>query len=105
MRVTDALSGAVIIAIGLFVFLTASGFPNPGGMPYGASLLPRILGAGLVMGGSLLVLADVVKRKAATTPTAIATLDPELQSPRGLLPAGMVLVLILGQIFLANALG
>lgn len=105
MRVTDALSGAIFIAIGLFIFQVASGFPNPGGMPYGASLLPRILGAGLMIGGAMLVMGDIVSRRAAGAPAAIATLDPELKSPRGLLPIAMVLVLVLGQIVLADSLG
>lgn len=105
MRVTDALSGALFIAIGLFIFVVASGFPNPGGMPYGASLLPRILGAGLMFGGGLLVMGDVVSRMAPSAPAAIASLEPELKSPRGLLPVAMVLVLVLGHILLADTLG
>lgn len=105
MRVTDALSGAVFLAIGLFIFHTASGFPNPGGMPYGASLLPQLLGAGLMIGGALLVILDLLGRRASGTTAALVTLDTELKSPRGLLPVAMVLALVLGQILLAKTFG
>lgn len=105
MRVTDALSGAFFMAIGLFIFVVASGFPNPGGMPYGASLLPRLLGAGLMIGGGALVITDILSRRATVAPPAIAALDSELKSARGLLPVAMVLVLVLGQILFAGTVG
>lgn len=105
MRLTDALTGAVFMAIGLFLFLVATGFPNPGGMPYGASLLPQILGAGLMIGGGLLIFGDLARRRVAMVAAPIVTVDPELQTRRGLLPVAMLLALILGHILLADRLG
>jgi putative tricarboxylic transport membrane protein len=105
MRITDALSGAVFFAIGLFIFGVASGFPNPGGMPYGASLLPRLLGAGLMIGGVVLIVSDGLSRRTATAIAPMATLDTELRHARGFVPFAMVLVLVLGQILLAGTFG
>ncbi|WP_103336138.1 tripartite tricarboxylate transporter TctB family protein [Pseudotabrizicola formosa] len=105
MRVTDALSGAIFLAVGLFVFQTAAGFPNPGGMPHGASLLPSLLGLGLMIGGGLLVISDILARRTAKITPSVLSLDPELKTARGLLPVAMVMVLILGQILLAGTFG
>lgn len=105
MRLTDALTGAVFMAIGLFLFQVASGFPNPGGMPYGASLLPQILGVGLLLGGVLLILGDLARRRIALGSAPLVTVDPELKTRRGLLPVAMLLVLILGHVVLADKLG
>ena len=105
MRIPDAVTGAVFLAIGLFVFGTAAGFPNPGGMPYGAALLPQLLGAGLMIGGALLVATDLLARRRSSARAPVLTLDPELRRPRGLVPLAMVLALVLGQILLAGSLG
>jgi putative tricarboxylic transport membrane protein len=55
MRANDAICGIVLIALSaLMIALTAS-FPDFPGQKYGPALFPRVLGAGLILCGGLLV--------------------------------------------------
>jgi putative tricarboxylic transport membrane protein len=55
MRANDAICGIVLIALSaLMIALTAS-FPDFPGQKYGPALFPRVLGAGLILCGGLLI--------------------------------------------------
>lgn len=104
MKITDAVSGALLIALGLFMFWQASLFPSFGGQPYGAALLPSILAGGFVLGGGLLILRDVLaRRQAAGGP--LVSLVPELRQGTGLAALLAVLGNVLAQIWVAQSLG
>ncbi|MFC0201243.1 tripartite tricarboxylate transporter TctB family protein [Paracoccus rhizosphaerae] len=103
MKLTDALSGVLLMLLGLFMLWQAAQFPSFGGQPYGAALLPSILAAGLILGGTLLVLRDVMARRHADG-GAWLHLVPDLRA--GGMPALLaVLGNILAQIWLAPWLG
>lgn len=63
MLVRDAVFGVFFACLGLFMLITASGFPSFPGQPYGASLLPSVLGAGFLIVGPLLILRDLGRRR------------------------------------------
>lgn len=103
MRLTDALSGALLVLLGLFTLRQAAQFPSFGGQPYGAALLPSILAWGLIAGGALLVLRDVMARRQAA---GGAWLEPVPELRRGGLPALLaVLGNVVAQIWLTPRMG
>ncbi|HWA36779.1 MAG TPA: tripartite tricarboxylate transporter TctB family protein [Burkholderiales bacterium] len=55
MKVHDALIGAALIVFGAVVLWHVQGFPPIPGQKYGAALFPRLVAAGLVLCGVLLV--------------------------------------------------
>src|SRR5690349_6075627 len=56
MKVHDALIGAVLVLFGAIVLWHVQGFPPIPGQKYGAALFPRLVAAGFVLCGLLLVL-------------------------------------------------
>ncbi|TGN67752.1 hypothetical protein E4L95_03840 [Paracoccus liaowanqingii] len=104
MKITDAMSGVLLMGLGLFMLWQASQFPTFGSQPYGAALLPSILASGFLLGGGLLILRDMLARRQASGGPWIA-LVPELRQGTGLAALVAVLATVLGQILLAPLLG
>src|SRR4051812_46542073 len=55
MKANDAVSGAVLLLLGLVTLWHVQSFPAMPGQKYGASLFPGLIGAGLVLCGVLLI--------------------------------------------------
>jgi putative tricarboxylic transport membrane protein len=96
MRANDAISGLVLIVLsGAMIALTAS-FPDFPGQKYGPALFPRILGAGLIICGAILIWHGIVARRAGAPWGEIA---PWMREPRRLgsflLTLGMLVLYIL----------
>jgi len=87
MRVGDAVSGAIILALGAAMIVIAAGFPGFPGQRFGPSLFPTILGVGLTLCGALLVLRGLRARAAGP----LFRIDPSLTEPRGLLGFALAL--------------
>ena len=87
MRVGDAVSGALILALGAAMIVIAAGFPGFPGQRFGPSLFPTILGSGLALCGALLGLRGLSERPRA----AAFRLDPALTEPRSLLGFALAL--------------
>lgn len=104
MKITDAVSGVLLMGLGLFMLWQASQFPSFGGQPYGAALLPGILAWGFLLGGGLLVLRDLLARRQAAG-GAWVSLVPELRHGTGMAALLAVLATVLAQIWLAPRLG
>jgi putative tricarboxylic transport membrane protein len=64
MRTNDAISGAILIALALFMMALTISFPPFPGQKYGPSLFPRLLGVGLIVCGGLLVRRGLAQRQA-----------------------------------------
>lgn len=64
MRANDVISGLVIIAFALAMVAYTATFPAFPGQQYGPALFPRILGAGLILCGALLVRNGLVAHRA-----------------------------------------
>lgn len=52
MKFHDSVIGAVLIALGLWIAWTASGFPKLTGQPIGPGTFPVVLGGLCVLGGA-----------------------------------------------------
>lgn len=55
MRVNDAFFGLALLALGVFVWLHAAGFPKVPGTAYGPAFFPQVLAAGLGVTAILLI--------------------------------------------------
>lgn len=61
MRINDAVWGALLLALALFVYLEAGTFRTMPGVPYGPGLFPRIIA--IVLGGAgVLLVASGLRR-------------------------------------------
>ncbi|MBU2957736.1 tripartite tricarboxylate transporter TctB family protein [Paracoccus sp. 1_MG-2023] len=103
MKLTDALSGAALILLGLFMLWQSAQFPSFAGTAYGAAMLPRLLALGFVIGGALLVLRDIMARRHAGGPFVIFA--PELRRVQGIAAMAAVLGNVAAQILLGPQLG
>jgi putative tricarboxylic transport membrane protein len=63
MRTNDAISGAILIALAVVMIALTATFPPFAGQKYGPSLFPRLLGAGLILCGVLLILRGLKGRR------------------------------------------
>ena len=64
MKVHDSLIGAVLIAFGLWVLVTAWGYPQMPGQSIGPGTFPSVLGALFIASGILLVISGLRERGA-----------------------------------------
>jgi putative tricarboxylic transport membrane protein len=64
MRANDALSGALLILLAAAMIGYTTTFPAFRGQDYGPALFPRILGAGLILCGAILVRRGIAARRA-----------------------------------------
>lgn len=55
MRVNDALFGLALLALAVFVWLHAAGFPKVPGTAYGPAFFPQVLALGLAASAILLI--------------------------------------------------
>lgn len=102
MRANDAIAGLVLIILSaLMIALTAS-FPDFPGQKYGPSLFPRILGAGLIVCGGILMWNGWAARRAGAPWIEIA---PWAKEPRRLATFFLVIALLLLYIFAAETIG
>ncbi|WP_202879585.1 tripartite tricarboxylate transporter TctB family protein [Serinicoccus kebangsaanensis] len=62
-RSTDLVSGAATVALGAAVLWAVSDFPVSAPVASDPALLPRLLGAGLIGCGALLVVVHLVRRR------------------------------------------
>ena len=64
MRANDAVNGAILIIFAAIMIALTASFPAFPGQKYGPSLFPRLLGAGLIICGALLVWRGLQARRA-----------------------------------------
>ncbi|KFB08192.1 Tripartite tricarboxylate transporter TctB family protein [Nitratireductor basaltis] len=107
MKLTDALTGALIACLGIFMVHVASGFPSFPGQPYGASLLPTLLGVGFIATGLLLLLRDMRQRfmSGVRKGASVVSLDEGLQTRDGAISAILIIATVVLQILLAPHIG
>lgn len=55
MRVNDAVTGVLVMLLGIVVILYVQTFPARPGIQFGPAFFPRLLGIGLIAGGGWLV--------------------------------------------------
>ena len=101
MKVNDAISGALVLALAVYAFVHAGTFFTMPGVPFGPSLFPRIVSGVMGLGGVVLIVSGL--RQLRTAP--LASLDPWARDPRSYLILGAVVGAVLFYILAAERLG
>lgn len=102
MRANDAIAGVVLIVLSAVMITLTASFPEFPGQKYGPSLFPRILGAGLIVCGAILMWNGMAARRAGAPWIEIA---PWARQPRRLATFLLVIALLLLYIFAAETVG
>jgi putative tricarboxylic transport membrane protein len=102
VRANDAIAGLVLIVLSAVMIALTASFPEFPGQKYGPSLFPRILGAGLVVCGAILIWNGLAARRAGA---AWMTIAPWVRQPRRVATFLLVIALLLLYIFAAETVG
>ena len=78
MKLSDAVFGLLLLALGAAVIAVVSAYPTIAAQRVGPSLFPGLIALGLVIGGLILIVSGV--RKRATVPWL--RFEPWVRSPR-----------------------
>jgi putative tricarboxylic transport membrane protein len=107
LRANDILSGLVLIAFAIAMIALTLTFPDFPGQKYGPSLFPRILGAGLILCGTVLVRNGLVARRTAQVPGQVPWLELAawMRDPWRLTSFLLTLVLLLIYILASETIG
>lgn len=99
MRTNDIISGLVLIALSAFMIFLTLDFPDFPGQKYGPALFPRILGAGLILCGVILVFRGNSARRAGLPLVELAdwTREPWRVASFLLLPALVLLYILVSE--------
>ena len=101
MKVNNAVSGLIFIALALAIFFLTSDYPDMPGQAYGPDLFPRLIAVMLAVGGLLLVVKGWQER--ANVPAF--HFDDWCRSPRQVGNFVAVLVVLLFYILVSDWLG
>ncbi|MEY9183425.1 putative tricarboxylic transport membrane protein [Bradyrhizobium sp. USDA 326] len=102
MRANDAIAGLVLIVLSIVMIALTASFPDFPGQKYGPSLFPRMLGAGLIVCGGILIWNGLTARRRGAPWVEFA---PWVREPRRLATFLLVLILLLLYIFAAETVG
>lgn len=100
MKLGDGASGLLAAVLGVAVVLQARTFPPMPGQPVGPSLFPVLIGAGLIVSGAALILADVRARK-----RTFVELEAWAQRPRMAANFALVIADLLFYVLAVDRLG
>lgn len=102
MRTNDVISGLLLILLSLAMIALTASFPAFPGQKYGPALFPRILGAGLIICGVLIVARGLRARRAGAPWVEIA---PWVYQPWRLTSFLLTLGLLLLYILVSETVG
>jgi putative tricarboxylic transport membrane protein len=102
MRVNDIISGVVLIVAASAMIAYTLTFPAFPGQKYGPSLFPRLLGAGIIICGLLLVARGVAARRSGE---ALLTLAPWTRDPWRVMSFLLIVGLVLAYILVSQQIG
>lgn len=88
MRFNDALSGFVLLALAVFVWATAAGFPKLTGAPYGAAFFPQVLAVLLGLAALVLIFRGI---QAWRNGEAVIQADAWVRNPARWLGLGLII--------------
>lgn len=77
MRLHDTIVGLLFVALGLAVLLVARTFPMMPGQDIGPATFPKLIGAGMALGGAVVAGLGLWRTRSA----AILALDPGWRKP------------------------
>jgi len=101
MRISDVISGALFLALAIFIFVYAQALPPMPGQRYGAGAFPTLIALGLG-GFSLLMIVQAWRRRAGTRWIELADWA---RDRRNLGNFVLALVLILVYVFFSERIG
>lgn len=101
MKVSDAISGALFLALAIFIFVYAQTLPPMPGQRYGAGAFPTLIALGLG-GFSLLMIVQAWRRRARTRWIELAAWA---RDRRNLGNFALALALILVYVFFSEYIG
>ncbi|HEX6959945.1 MAG TPA: tripartite tricarboxylate transporter TctB family protein [Ferrovibrio sp.] len=99
MRFNDAVFGVVLLALAIFIWTMAAGFPKQIGMTYGPAFFPQVLS--VLLGGSAVLLIY----RGFRSGEAILQAGPWARDPRRWLGLALVFGALLFYTDLSNLLG
>jgi putative tricarboxylic transport membrane protein len=102
MRVSDVISGALVVLLAVAMAAYTTSFPPFPGQKYGPSLFPRILGAGLLLCGILLILRG---RRDQRRGRPFASIADSYKSRQGWMGVLLILAVVFLYILASNPLG
>jgi len=102
MRANDALTGALIILLAAAMIALTLKFPAFIGQKYGPALFPRLLGAGLILCGAILVWRGLAARRAGES---LVTFAEWTDRPGSAFAFALILASILLYIFASETVG
>jgi putative tricarboxylic transport membrane protein len=102
MRVNDLVSGALIILLAVAMIAYTTTFPPFPGQKFGPSLFPRIIGAGMILCGALLLLRGA---RALSTGQRMGEIGAEYRTRQGWTGVAMIVGGIGFYIALSGVLG
>ena len=102
MRANDAISGLVLIVLAAAMIALTLSFPDFPGQKYGPALFPRILGAGLIVCGAMLMRNGFAARR---TGAPWVELAPWTHDPRRLTSFFLVIAMLLLYVLAADTVG
>ena len=102
MRANDTISGLVLIAFASTMILLTLNFPGYQGQSYGPALLPRVLGAGLIVCGALMIRNGILARRSGEPWITVA---PWMRNPYRLTSFILVLLMLLLYIVASDTVG
>lgn len=105
MQIGDAVFGAFFAVLGAYMIYAATGFPAFPGQPYGASLLPTLLGIGFIVCGIALGLRHFRASRHAGATLPVFSIQPALRDRRGAISAALIVAVALTQILFGDAIG
>lgn len=101
MKVNDAISGGIFLALAIFAFVQAGKFPAMPGVPYGPSLFPRLVAVVMGLGGAMLIWSGL--KSARSEPWG--ALADWAYDPRSYLIFFSIIGSVVAYILLADILG
>lgn len=102
MRFNDALSGSVLLALAIFVWVTAAGFPKLAGAPYGAAFFPQVLAVLLGLAALMLIFRGL---KAWRNGEAVIQAGAWARNPARWLGLGLIIGALLLYAGISSSLG
>ena len=105
MRVSDTVSGTVLVLFALAEIAWTRTFPTLHGQAYGPSLFPVLIGAGLIACGVLLIARGVAARRRAPERASGPERDDRLGGARGRADFALIVAAVLAYILLSTPIG
>jgi putative tricarboxylic transport membrane protein len=102
MRVNDLISGALLIVLAAAMIAYTTTFPPFPGQKYGPSLFPRIIGAGMILCGLLLMIRG---RRQLAAGAPLGSIDESYKPVKGWASVALILGVIVGYAAISDALG